>query len=140
MIQTDILLPTAAMMLLVVLVAARMLRDRIVEMKVRRIHPGKVSGSSQMNVLLLNTRASDNYKNLFEMPVLFYVLCLALYVTESANEFYLAAAWVYVALRVVHSFIHLTYNNVLQRFAAFAASALLLVGMWSCFALTLLRG
>jgi hypothetical protein len=68
------------------------------------------------------------------------VLCLALYVTESANEFYLAAAWIYVALRIVHSLIHLTYNNVLQRFAAFASSALLLVGMWACFALALWRG
>jgi hypothetical protein len=140
MTQTDILLPIAAMMLLIIFVAARMLRDRMREMRERRIHPDRVSSSSQMNALLLNTRASDNYKNLFEMPVLFYVLCLALYATESANEFYLAAAWVYVALRVVHSLIHLTHNKVLQRFAVFAASAVLLAGMWTCFALTLYFG
>jgi hypothetical protein len=140
MTQAKILMPIAAMMLLIIIVAARMLCERMVEMRVRQIHPDKVSSSSQMNALLVNTRAADNYKNLFEMPVVFYVLCLALYVTGSANKFYLLSAWGYVALRFLHSLVHLTSNNLLQRFAAFASSALLLVGMWTCFALTLWRG
>lgn len=137
--QSQIFYPIAAMMLLIVLVAARMLRERLVDMKVRGIRTDTVSSSVQMNALLVNTRASDNYENLFEMPVVFYVLCLALYVTGSVNEFYLIAAWVYVALRFLHSLVHLASNNVTQRFAAFASSALLLVGMWTCFALTLWR-
>jgi hypothetical protein len=40
---------------------------------------------------------------------------------------------VYVALRVVHSFIHCTYNRVMQRFAAFGTGFLLLVVLWALF-------
>jgi hypothetical protein len=70
------------------------------------------------------------------MPVVF-MCCRALYVTGSVNKVYLIAAWVYVALSFPHSLVHRTSNNVLQRFAAFASGALQLVGMWTCFALTL---
>jgi len=39
-------------------------------------------------------------------------------------------AWGYVALRIAHSAIHLTYNNVFHRLSAFAASNVLLVALW----------
>lgn len=80
---------------------------------------------------------SDNLQNLFEMPVLFYVVCLALTVTERATPALVAAAWAYVALRVLHSLIHCTYNTVLHRFLAYALSTLVLAGMWTAFALSL---
>jgi hypothetical protein len=71
-----------------------------------------------------------NYMNLLEMPVLFYVACLTLYVTKSVDAIALALAWTYVALRVVHSLVHLTYNNVIHRLSFFAASNVVLAGMW----------
>lgn len=80
---------------------------------------------------------SDNLQNLFEMPVLFYVVCLALAVTGQATPALVTAAWVYVALRAVHSLIHCTYNTVLHRFLAYALSSLVLAGMWVGFALSL---
>jgi hypothetical protein len=110
-----------------------MLIERIYEVKSRRIRPSQVATSSQMSQLLENTRAADNYKNLFEMPVLFYALCLALYATQSVSDALLWAAWAYVALRVLHSFIHIGYNHLAQRFSVFALSAFLLIGMWAVF-------
>jgi hypothetical protein len=71
-----------------------------------------------------------NYMNLLEMPVLFYVACLTLYVTKSVDAIVLALAWTYVALRVIHSLVHLTYNNVIHRLSVFAASNVVLAGMW----------
>ena len=71
-----------------------------------------------------------NYMNLLEMPVLFYVACLTLYVTKSVDAIALALAWTYVALRVVHSLVHLTYNNVIHRLSVFAASNVVLAGLW----------
>jgi len=71
-----------------------------------------------------------NLMNLLELPVLFYVACLGLYVTARVDAFAVYSAWAFVALRVVHSFVHLTYNNVFHRLAAHAAAALVLVVLW----------
>ena len=131
--QSAILYPIAAMLLLVAVVMALMLRERIAEMKSRRIHPQKVASSSQMSAVLQNTRASDNYKNLFELPVFFYVLCLALMATQLVSAGFVWAAWEFVALRVLHSFIHLGYNNVMHRFQVFMISSVLLIVMWAGF-------
>jgi|SRR5882672_1033925 len=81
---------------------------------------------------------SDNLMNLFELPVLFYFLIALLLLTNQASEGFVTAAWIYVALRALHSFIHCTYNRVLQRFVVYAASAILLWGMWAGFALRVL--
>jgi len=59
---------------------------------------------------------SDNLRNLFELPVLFYALALYLYVTNQVDQGYLIAAWVFVAFRVLHSAVHCTVNIVLLRF------------------------
>lgn len=131
--QSAILYPIAAMLLLVAVVMALMLRERIAEMKSRRIHPQKVASSSQMSAVLQNTRASDNYKNLFELPVFFYVLCLALMATQLVSAGFVWGAWAFVALRVLHSFIHLGYNNVMHRFQVFMISSVLLIVMWAGF-------
>ena len=135
--SSAILYPIVAMLLLVAVVMALMLRERIGEMKTRRIHPQKVASSSQMSAVLQNTRAADNYKNLFEFPVFFYVLCLGLYATQLASPGFVWAAWAYVALRVVHSFIHVGYNKVMHRFQVFILSSVLLLAMWLAFAVQL---
>jgi len=71
-----------------------------------------------------------NYMNLLELPLLFYVVCLIAFVTGSASGAVIALAWVYVALRVLHSLIHITYNDVLHRFVAFASSNVILLVIW----------
>jgi len=71
-----------------------------------------------------------NYMNLLELPMLFYVGMLLAHVAASATSLLLALAWGYVALRVVHSLIHISYNHVLHRFLAFAASNCVLLGIW----------
>ncbi len=68
-----------------------------------------------------------NYMNLLELPMLFYVACLVLYVTAGASSPAIALAWAFVALRVVHSVIHLTDNCVMHRLAAFTAADITLV-------------
>ena len=71
-----------------------------------------------------------NLMNLLELPLLFYVACLAFYVTNTVDRTALVLAWLYVGLRVVHSAIHLSYNNVFHRLSAFAASCIVLVALW----------
>lgn len=81
-----------------------------------------------------------NYMNLLELPVLFYVVCLLLYVTAGTSLNTLTLAWTYVALRVVHSLIHLSYNNVIHRLAAFALSNFALVVLWVFAAMHVVSG
>ena len=81
-----------------------------------------------------------NYMNLLELPVLFYVVCVLLYVTAGASTVAVAVAWAYVALRVVHSAIHLSYNRVVHRLTAFALSNVALGVLWVMAAVHIARG
>ena len=76
------------------------------------------------------TIPNRNYMNLLELPMLFYVVCLIIYVAGPTTSTPLYLAWGYVALRVIHSAIHLTYNNVMHRLSAFTLSNLVLVALW----------
>ena len=67
---------------------------------------------------------SDNLKNLFEIPVLFYALVLYLFVTQRVDGTYVTAAWIFVVFRVLHSAIHCTINIVLVRFYLYLISTL----------------
>jgi hypothetical protein len=67
-----------------------------------------------------------NLKNLFELPVLFYALCLYFYVTATAESMDVIAAWLFLLFRVVHSAIHCTANIVMARFLTYCAAALAL--------------
>ena len=69
---------------------------------------------------------AHNLKNLFELPVLFYALCLLLYVTGNVDGVHVAAAWGFVAFRALHSLIHCTINRVMARFVCYLISSLLL--------------
>ena len=129
-----ILYPVVAMFLLVVVVAVTMLRRRIAFYKANRVHPQQTATSSQMAATMPDSRAPDNFRNLFELPVMFYVLCLALLATGLTCVPQLVFAWAYVAARYAHSFIHLTRNTVMYRFYAFAASCLMLLCGWGMFA------
>lgn len=71
-----------------------------------------------------------NFMNLLELPMLFYVACIVLYVTGGASWLTVYVAWAYVALRIAHSLVHLTYNHVIHRLAVFAASNVALVTLW----------
>jgi hypothetical protein len=71
-----------------------------------------------------------NLMNLLELPMLFYVVCLGLYVTGTPDINMVYLAWGYVALRAAHSLVHLTYNNVFHRLSVFAASNVVLVMLW----------
>ncbi|HEY9707889.1 MAG TPA: MAPEG family protein [Oculatellaceae cyanobacterium] len=74
--------------------------------------PGTLAQISPPNV----SNPSDNLKNLFEIPVLFYALVLYLFVTKQVDTVYVNAAWVFVVFRALHSAVHCTFNLILLRF------------------------
>ncbi len=118
---------------LTALVWLKLYADRLGEMRVKRIDPQALSTARAAAGKLERTQAADNFRNLFEVPVLFYLLCVALALNGGSTPGLVAAAWGYFGLRALHSLIHVTYNRVTHRFLAYAASTLLLFGMWVAF-------
>ena len=125
-----ILYPLLAMFLLVCLVAATMLRRRVTFYKQNRVHPQKTATSSEMAAVMPDSRGPDNFRNLFELPIMFYVATLTIYAAGLICMPQLILAWGYVVARYAHSFIHCTSNVVMHRFYAFLTSCVLLVCIW----------
>lgn len=133
-----ILLPAVAMVLLTGIVWLRMYSDRLGEIREKRIHPQKLAGARQVGEQLQNVKSADHFKNLFEMPVLFYALCGYLAITKLTTVLLLACAWGYVVLRAAHAYVHLTHNIVVRRFQVYTASTIVLYVMWGIFLVRLL--
>lgn len=76
--------------------------------------------------------------NQFELPVLFYVLTVLAIITRDADLVFVILAWVFVLLRLVHAYIHVTSNVVRQRGLVFMSGAAVLMVMWAIYMLRLL--
>ncbi len=67
---------------------------------------------------------SKNLANQFQLPVIFYVLCLILAGIGAVTIVTLVVAWVFVATRYVHAYVHVSNNYVPARLRAFLLGAL----------------
>ncbi|MEW6255127.1 MAG: MAPEG family protein [Pseudomonadota bacterium] len=83
-------------------------------------------------------QVSNAFSNQFQLPVLFYVLTILALVTRKADILFVILAWVFVASRYVHAFVHVTSNDIKLRFPAYAIGALVLAVMWALFAIAIL--
>jgi len=124
--QTVIFGPFFATMLLTLVVWVYMYVRRIRFLNENAISPvdlavpGELARISPAAV----SNPSDNLKNLFEIPVLFYALALYLYVTGQVDPLYVGAGWVFCVFRVLHSAVHCTFNRVMLRFNFYLVSTL----------------
>jgi hypothetical protein len=124
----EIFRPFFVMMALTLIVWIAMYVRRIAYQKAHRVHPQKVRTPDRVVAVMPEDvqYPAYNFSNLMELPILFYALCLYLYVTGSVDSLYVIAAWSFVGLRIVHSAIQCTTNAVFQRFIAYMASSLVL--------------
>lgn len=83
------------------------------------------------NVPLMVSIPNRTFMNLLEVPVLFYVVCVVLFVTQNVTSTMVMLGWAYFGFRVAHSVVYLTYNHVVHRFLTFATSNVVLVMMWA---------
>jgi len=82
---------------------------------------------------------SRHVVNLFEAPLLFYVIVLTAFLTGQSGNWPLGLAWLYVGLRFIHSYVHLTSNVVLTRFRIFVFSMLTLSALWAVVLTNIMR-
>ncbi len=128
--QYGLLFPMFALVVLSFAVIMLLFRSRT-----RAVAEGKVSagyfktyqqGKEPDSSILL----SRHLINLFETPMLFYVACLAGMVLEQVTVAMLILAWLYVALRYLHAFIHLGSNKLRPRIALYFLSIVVMLLMW----------
>jgi hypothetical protein len=120
--------PIVALMLLTMVVWIYMYVVRIGYIKQHRIDPQSAATPEAMAKVLPDkiNAPSNNLKNLLELPVIFYVVCIFLLALRPVDQITVNLAWAYVALRAVHSMIHCTVNIVIWRFVAYFLSSLVL--------------
>ena len=124
----ELALPMLAMMVLTLFVWLYMFIQRVGYDNANKLDIESMKSPQDVATLIPpeSSSASNNFKNLFEIPVLFYVICLYLMVSGQVDQTHVYCAWLFVGLRGVHSLIHCSYNRVMHRFVVYLLSALAL--------------
>ncbi|TIS54582.1 MAPEG family protein [Mesorhizobium sp.] len=135
--QTAIFWPMLAQVLLVYIVYVVMGRRRFAAVKSGEAKVGQFKTRSTEPAS--SVTVANNLSNQFELPVLFYALCLALHAASSVNYLTLALMWIFVVSRYVHAWIHLTSNRLLLRNRSFVLGLVVLGLGWIWLALHLLE-
>jgi hypothetical protein len=128
MTQTAIFGPFFATMFLTLVVWVYMYVRRISFISGNQLNPQELAVPGALAQLSppAVSNPSDNLKNLFELPVIFYAIALYLFATKQVDAGYVAAAWVFAGFRVLHSAVHCTFNLVLLRFYLYLFATLAL--------------
>ena len=102
------------------------------------------TGSELMKIPLpasaaqMTKQADRNLINLFEFPILFYAICVVLYVSGKVDAFFILLAYWFVGLRVAHSLYHIFINGFIGdmplRALLWLPSWLIVIWMWVRFA------
>lgn len=74
-------------------------------------------------------KVSNNIDNQFEIPIVFFVLCLLFYGIGQVDVLVLTLAWAYVISRYVHAYVHVGSNYVPLRMRIFSVGCLILLVM-----------
>ena len=133
----SIVYPIFTLVIFTFVVSAAVGGSRLLSVRRREINPkyyALMSGDTPPDYV---QKLGRNYANLLEMPVLFYLLGALVVALEINHPMLTNGAWLYVALRFVHSGIHITYNNSIHRLVVFVLSVLCLLAMWIQFFLLL---
>jgi hypothetical protein len=105
----------------------------------RTVHPRDIA-LGQQNWPEKVAQVSNSFRNQFELPVLFYVLTILSIITRHADVIFVVLAWVFVLSRMVHAYIHVTSNQVMQRGGVYGIGAIVLIVMWVIFMIRILLG
>ena len=130
-----ILWPTFALVALITLIWLWLFVERM--RHIRRNPPSAedfASGEAAMRYFAPVEMPANNFRNLFEMPVLYFAIVPLLLITHQANHIQVVLAWIYVVLRALHSFIHIVVRKVELRAPVYWLSCAALMAMWIGFA------
>ena len=112
---------------------------RVKAIKTNQLTPNDFSLGESNNVSSYVALANRNYMNLLEAPLLFYVVCFIMLIINKVTLMAIVLAWLYVGFRVIHSLVHVTYNDVRHRLLFFALSNFVLIGLLVSLTLSIFR-
>ncbi|WP_230532116.1 MAPEG family protein [Microvirga roseola] len=134
---TAILLPVFLQIGLTFVLMAWMGRSRVTHIRKGEVKVGEIA-LGERNWPRRTLQIANAFHNQFELPVLFYVLVALALITRKADLAFVILAWLFVAARLAHAYIHATSNKVARRFQVFLIGAMVLMLMWLVFALRVL--
>jgi hypothetical protein len=126
----ELVYPMAAMVLLTFIVLIAMFRSRVAAVKSGEANAGFYKTYQEGSEPRQVAQFSRHLVNMFESPTLFYAACVVGIVTGQNATALIVLAWVYVALRALHAYIHTGKNSLPPRIRAYFSSWLVLLGMW----------
>lgn len=135
--QTAILYPVFVQVLLTFFLQGWMRKERIGAIK-RGDVQFKDINLRQQAWPARATQISNAFHHQLEMPILFYAVVAFLMITSQVNIIFVVLAWLFVATRLAHAWVHTTINRQPYRFYAYAAGSVVLFVMWVLFAIRIL--
>ena len=125
--DASLIAPVMALVVWTLVIWAWMYATRIPAMQKAGIDPQAAARARSLDLPADVMQVSDNYNHLMEQPTIFYATALASQVAGLADGLAVSLAWTYVVLRVVHSLVQCTTNNVTIRFTVFSLSTIVLI-------------
>jgi hypothetical protein len=122
--------PMAAMVVLTFTVLVRLFRARVRAIKTAEIDATFFRTYQNGAEPEASAKLARHFTNLFEAPVLFYVVCVAAMAVNEVSAVLLGLAWLYVLARAVHTFVHTGSNRLRQRVNTYFFSWLVLLAIW----------
>jgi hypothetical protein len=138
--QTALFWPAFAQVALIVVVMLAMGRARARSMRAMRKTPDDVALNRASDWDDGATQAANNYKNQFEMPVLFLAAIAMALALRLSDQLLVILAWMFVATRVVHAYVHLTFNKTIVRALVWLVGVATVVMMWGVLAVRVANG
>lgn len=125
-----LIIPTAILVGLTYVISITLVAYRFYLVRTGAVHPGYFKLNKGGKPPKQHEALEHNYSNLFEVPTFFYAIVAIAMATQHIDETLVTLAWVFVGLRIMHTLIHVTYNSVLHRLAAFFAAYIAVGIMW----------
>jgi hypothetical protein len=122
--------PMFAMVVLTVFVGLSLMFQRIAHTRSGAVDPRIFKLNQSKDVPDKLIQLSNNYSNLFEVPILFYLACIVSMIVGFQGITMVTLAWLFVISRIAHSFIHMTMNKIIPRLIAFISSVIIVSVMW----------
>ncbi len=133
MTPSPILGPVLAMVGITLVMLLWLYAKRLPAMTAAKVDPQRLQRKDPKaveNIPISTHFPADNFVNLFEAPMLFFIMCFIVHLTGYNDATIVNMAWAYVFLRALHSIIHSTYNRVMHRFIVYALSSFVLIAMF----------
>ena len=133
--DASLVYPMVAMVVLTFVTLVRLLRLRLGFVRAGEVSARYFSTYQEGEEPEASAKLARHFANLFEAPVLFYAACLTAMVVGESGTVVTALAWLYVAARLVHTFIHTGANVLTWRIAAYFSSWAILLALWGWIAI-----